>query len=505
LAASLAAGLVLLATRHGIAVEEDSATYLSAARNLAAGRGFVDFTGHALSAFPPAFPAAIRAGMLFGLSSASAARWVNAASVAGSVVIAYFLVRRHVVSRGVLAAALVLVATSLGMLHVADKALSEPLFSLFVLGTLLALESACAAVGRRAFTWALAAGLLTGMSILTRYAGVVLVLVGFIALLVHWWSNRDSPIIGALTGFVVGALPLPIAWLARNASTDAPHLMGPRVGSGFDLALLVRRTARATGAEFLPDRLERYGGWWFVLLVALAAGAVLVHRHLPSAPRHKTSLTVVGVFVLVYVPFIAYTNATAGTSLDFRIFSPLSIPVVVLAASWFDDVSNALEERRPARRVLVAVGCALTVLIAVVGVANARTIGRTQKGFLADEFTASPLVQEIVKLPSRALVASNSPYELAAASSHQPIVLSPGQEASEVSLTPTSVTSLRAAVSCGVPVYLAWVGPVDAGPAALRRPAELAAELGLKAVATSDQGTLFRVTSGGASSGRSCN
>ncbi len=44
-------------------MEQDAPVYLSAARPLAHGRGYEDFTGGALTNFPPLFPAAIRAGM----------------------------------------------------------------------------------------------------------------------------------------------------------------------------------------------------------------------------------------------------------------------------------------------------------------------------------------------------------------------------------------------------------------------------------------------------------
>ncbi len=45
-----------IAGRAGPGVSADSADYVSLARHLASGRGFVDFTGHPATNFPPLFP-----------------------------------------------------------------------------------------------------------------------------------------------------------------------------------------------------------------------------------------------------------------------------------------------------------------------------------------------------------------------------------------------------------------------------------------------------------------
>ena len=60
--AVLAGVATWVATRHGPGLSPDSVTYLSAARNLAAGRGYVDLTGQANTTFAPGYPAVLAAG-----------------------------------------------------------------------------------------------------------------------------------------------------------------------------------------------------------------------------------------------------------------------------------------------------------------------------------------------------------------------------------------------------------------------------------------------------------
>jgi hypothetical protein len=54
--AAATAVIVLVATRRGVSVYNDSVHYISAARSLSEGHGYRDFTGQPLTTFPPLFP-----------------------------------------------------------------------------------------------------------------------------------------------------------------------------------------------------------------------------------------------------------------------------------------------------------------------------------------------------------------------------------------------------------------------------------------------------------------
>lgn len=129
-----------IATRHGPGMSPDSVTYLSAARNLAAGHGYTDFTGQALTTFPPGYPALVAVLHVLGFSIATAARVVNAVSFGAVVLLAGTLIRRHTSSRAVALGATALVAVSPALINIASNAWSEPLFCALVLAFVLALE-----------------------------------------------------------------------------------------------------------------------------------------------------------------------------------------------------------------------------------------------------------------------------------------------------------------------------------------------------------------------------
>ena len=102
---AFAAVVTLVATVRGPALSVDSASYLSAGLNLAAGRGLITFNATTLTMFPPGLPAVIAFGDWIGLSPAMTVRILNATAFAATVWLGFALLRRHVRSRTVIAVA----------------------------------------------------------------------------------------------------------------------------------------------------------------------------------------------------------------------------------------------------------------------------------------------------------------------------------------------------------------------------------------------------------------
>jgi hypothetical protein len=491
-----AGGLVLLATRHGVTVEQDSTIYISAARNLAAGRGFQDFAGEPITIFPPLFPAVLRGVMWFQVSAETAARFVNAAALAASVVLAYLLIRRHVRSRWLCLGATVVVASSIGLLHVADKAFSEPLFALFVLPFLLLMETAIDAPTRRGYALCAVAGLIVGLAFLVRYASVVFIGVGVASLLVSWWTNRSPGFWIRASAFVGTSIVLPALWLARNATSSNKDLVGPRVPRTLNPATLVSKSASAIGSTFLPGRLASlYSAFFYVLLVAaLVAIAITIklRDQIPDAPG--ATLIPLSAFVVIYVPFAAIAASRLGIDISYRIYSPLFIPLVALGASFLGMLCRwaATHGQRRIVHGVVIVGTAFVVALAAGTVYDAGHLSADAHGYTGPSYRSSPLTRRVAALPPGVLVVTPDPYRLYGSTARQPIVQSPGIRTA-TDLVPASVASLAHHAACRGPVYLAWYGRVDQGFPTSRKPASLARELKLTTVATVADGSLYEI------------
>ena len=85
--AGTAVVMVLLATRHGVGLGNDSTTYITEARQLLRGHGLSTAMGAPVTHFPPLFPLLIAAPGLAGVDVMTAARWLNLALLAANVML----------------------------------------------------------------------------------------------------------------------------------------------------------------------------------------------------------------------------------------------------------------------------------------------------------------------------------------------------------------------------------------------------------------------------------
>ena len=141
LAAAGAAGAALVLLRgagYGVALDVDSAAYVSTARRLLEGAGFLKWDDVPYVDSPPLLPLALALPGLFGLDAAAAARYVNAAAFGATAAAAGVWLRARLRSDGILLWAVCACALSPPLARAAAGADTEPLFVLFVVLSLFA-------------------------------------------------------------------------------------------------------------------------------------------------------------------------------------------------------------------------------------------------------------------------------------------------------------------------------------------------------------------------------
>lgn len=359
---------------------------LSAARNLYAGRGFVDFTGQPLTNFPPGFPAALASVHFLGFSLSTSARLINAASFAAIVGLAWILLRRHTSSQLVIVGATLLVATSSALVRIADNAWSEPMFCALVLAFLLALEDATRRVVEHRGRWLALAGLLAAMAFLVRYAAAALIIVGVIVILT---SSRREPrheVLRRFTTFGAAAGTLPGLWALRNATSGTHAVLGPRVAADpgplsfaerfFNTFLSLFSSSPAMGLVVLGS------------VAVLAALALFTVRRSPDtdAPT-RFAMSPLVAFVAFYAAFVIFSGKYAGASVNERINSPIYVPALVVAAFLFDRSLHGVRRlstprwRRPLASVLVVSAVGYLGVSALSFAQDAWADGRTGRGY----------------------------------------------------------------------------------------------------------------------------
>ncbi len=278
----LLAVLLVLATRHGPAVTPDAVQYISAAQHVSEGTGLcssvTDFNERRvelpLAAWAPMYPSLLGAVMRFGGSPLVVGRWTNVALAVLTLIPLAAVARAAGGDRSV-APVLVIHSLLFYPILISTFLWSEPLFILCSLASLALIVRGL----RRESGFPVelvTAGLFAAAAVLSRYLGVLLILVSIVGI----WSRglRRSP--NRLLGDVIAyglpaALPV-FAWLLRNRLvTGAFFGTGrPDPWCGFGQAIL--DTSRTLLLDAIAPVLRAGGVPAVIGAVAGTLGAILL-------------------------------------------------------------------------------------------------------------------------------------------------------------------------------------------------------------------------------------
>ena len=321
--------LVLLRqTEFGAGLTADSAGYVSTARNVFAGAGFVPAFGE-YSHRPPLYPLILAATGLFHDDMIATAAVLNAVAFGLSVfVTAAWLHRRQVRTPLVTWAGLALVLSPVA--SVAAYVWAESVFVLFVLAALYFLDRFLVTGMRRALL--VSAGF-AALCCLTRYAGasVLLCAAVLIAARRQWRPAKRA----RATAFyaALGIAPT-ILWLVRNLlvvdslTGDRSHHQDFPAVAVFHM--VVELMLGTTVGPTVLDRIERFSSGTGLKLVCLLAVWGLVALALVRWRRAALGAAVPACFVVCYVALLAVVSAWPGLDAEPRYLAPLTAPMLLV-------------------------------------------------------------------------------------------------------------------------------------------------------------------------------
>jgi 4-amino-4-deoxy-L-arabinose transferase-like glycosyltransferase len=204
------------------ALRHDAVDYDTHARSIAEGQGYSKTLAHGRpTAFrPPGYPYFLGGVYkVFGVERAPAAKRLHVARIAqafvGTAIVALVgVLGAQLWGWGVGLVALALSAIYVPLITVGGAVMSEPLFDAFMLGALV-----LAVYHRRSphrYRWALAAGLVAGLAILTRAnAFVLLIPLAWAVWDARPWRSRAA--LGPPVALVLVAMLTLVPWTIRNA------------------------------------------------------------------------------------------------------------------------------------------------------------------------------------------------------------------------------------------------------------------------------------------------
>ena len=340
LTAFAATGAALVLARElnfGVALHTDSVLYVSVARSLLAGEGFLQFVQGwgPMTIWPPLYPLLLAAPGLFAVDPLDAAGPLNAVVFGLTVLVAGLWLRQRLLSRWLALWGCLAVMLSLPLTGEASWAMSEPLFILLTTLSLGQVDRFMEHGKRRSLAWAAA---FAALACLTRYMGIALV--ATTALLLALQPGAAMPLKAKrIAAYALASLAPMGLWMLRNwLLTGQPA--GVRNSVYYTLPEILDGVLRNLILWVYPDSpVQRFPfaahaftvALWLAL--TLAAGYLLLR-----AWRRWHPFCTWTVFALAYVALLTVGMMTGNAWGGFQPrYLPPAFPPILLAAAFALD------------------------------------------------------------------------------------------------------------------------------------------------------------------------
>ena len=326
---------LLSTSRYGAGLSPDSVSYISTARNLIKGEGFITNYDEPIVHWPPLYPVLLALiGAIFGTDPLLPAHIVNALTFGLIVYLGGVLTFKHLPSFPALALVGTLaILFSTPLFAVSAMAWSEPLFILFVL---LSLLFANLYLEKKDITSLILLSSSVALSTLTRYIGVVLILWGGFIIIVFYRDSIKNRIAHLSLFTFISVLPIGI-WLIRNYAISNT-LFGPRASSAYTLSQNLTLLFNSILYWYLPGIIADYRPTLMLLGATIGFFAGLSFKD--SWQNMKVNLRQIspavlfsissGLFVIIYAVFVVISATNTDVSVDSRMFSPIYVPLTLL-------------------------------------------------------------------------------------------------------------------------------------------------------------------------------
>jgi 4-amino-4-deoxy-L-arabinose transferase-like glycosyltransferase len=343
--------IIVYTTNWGIGLfGRDSFNYISAARNLAKGLGYVFFldnnTVAPITHYPPLLSIILAVFEFVGVDALVTVRYLNALLFGLSAMLTGILIYRATKSEGFSLLGTVLFLSVVVFIELHSWALSEPLFLFLTLLGFLLFDKY---INRKKLATLFGLSVVLGLCFLTRYVGIANIATITLVTMVVGKSKVKRRLFDSAVIVAVSVTPV-LLWTYRNY-TLTQTINNRNIGLYPPVQKNLISTFHTFFTWYLPEKavigFERY---YFYLLVVLGISiVVLIYRFrkhsividLIQSIKHVHPLNLVYIcYIAIYtgVIFFSKTFIDPGTGMSDRIFSPVLLVSILLAVNWLSHI-----------------------------------------------------------------------------------------------------------------------------------------------------------------------
>ena len=403
-----------LTGKYGIGLSPDSIYYISVARHVANGAGFIGYDGYSYVLQPPLYPLIL--GIIkWGLHADPliSAGYINGVIFGLIIYLTGILLTKHINLSWLVLFGTVIVLVSFVLIQLYLKALTEPLFILLVLLYILFIEKYRKSGNVNSL---IIFSISVALACLTRYIGIILILSGVIGILLRERSVTKEKIYHAIGFVLIASVPVGV-WIIRNYILSGT-LVGQRAESSYTLQTNLLFLFNTVLKWFAPVQFE--AKTWLLLIIAgtifvLAVSYII--KGVKSEENNKYNDPII-IFVLLYSIFLTVSSTTtAYDRIADRLLSPVYIPAIIIVFIFLDDILFRLS-KYIRKKTVVAISSALIVLWMIYPLGKTvylvkDYIKNSGWGYSSDKWNSSETIKYLVaqkdKEMNNSVVYSNSP------------------------------------------------------------------------------------------------
>jgi len=334
-------GIILLITsRYGAGLTPDSAAYISAARNLAEGNGFLTYNGLHLVVQPPLYSIILAVIKKITLvDPQTSAGYLNAFLFGLIIYLSGILLLRYLKSFVLILLGTVSVLISYALVQASLMALSELLF-IFLL--LLFLYSFGTYQAKRDFISFFVFSASAALACLTRYTGIVMILLGVLGIFFFTRNTKKEKFWHSVIFLLISVLPISV-WVIRNYFISGT-LVGLRAASSYTLFENLRFFYNTVFPWYLPFNSIVIS----FILIFLVVAIWILFKSSEHRSWNRDAFNLIGpslLFVVLYSAVILVSSTTtAYDKISDRLLSPIYIPVIFTLFFITDKILRRLVE-----------------------------------------------------------------------------------------------------------------------------------------------------------------
>jgi hypothetical protein len=327
--------------RFGVGISPDSVNYISCARELTGGNGFVSYDGTPMTLWPPLYPALLGVPALFGIDPVTGARILNILVFGLIVFCTGQLFRRSLRSEFLIITGTVLASFSSQVIYLSLMAWSELIFTLFCILFVGYLAKFSTDTKKKDFY---IVSIIIALSCLQRYIGIVMVPTALAAILLSARIPLPERLKYSIKLIIISLIPLFI-WLFRNYTLTST-ISGPRITSSYSLQHNIARTFDVITSWIMPS-LEPFNIRLIIAaIILLILFPAVIQTYYGKYGRTINIISIQAGYFLIYASFVVILSSVSSLDpIPYRYLAPVYIIFICLVFCILDISSEWLNEK----------------------------------------------------------------------------------------------------------------------------------------------------------------